>query len=196
VQDPAVPEVGEVADRHVDAGRVVGGDRGDVQRDRAAVDHDEVDPLLVQLLQQRVLQQCRRHDEPLDLARPQGRDLRPLALGVVVGVDDERAEGCAAQDVLDTADDRREQRVGDVGQDQPDGARLRRLEAAGDGVGLEAERLGRTQHAAGRVRADQPPGLGIQGTRRRGRVDACRLRDIAQGRGAHDGDPKVDPAAG
>ena len=160
----------------------------------AAVDHHHRHALAPQLGEQRVVDQRGGHDQPLDLARAQQLDLGVLALGVVVGVDDQAAVAGRLEDVLDAAHDRREERVGQVGDDQADGAGLRGLQPAGDRVGPVAQALGHLDHPPGGVGVDQSTRRGVEGARRGRRVDPGGVRDVPERGGLHSRHPRV-PAA-
>ncbi len=67
--DPPMAQIDEVLHRQTDAGRVVGGDGGDLETGHAPVHQHHLHPLLVQAAQQRVVQPRRGHDQPLDLSR-------------------------------------------------------------------------------------------------------------------------------
>jgi hypothetical protein len=60
-------------------------------------------------------------DEAIDLTRAHRLEVDPLALRGVVGVGDQRGVALVGEALLDPAHDRREERVGEVGDDDPDG---------------------------------------------------------------------------
>jgi hypothetical protein len=123
-----------------------------------------------------------RHDQPLDLARPQHFDLRSLATGVVVGVDDQPAEASRFEYSFDAANDGREERIGEVRDDKSYGAGLRGLEPACDRVGPVAEGLRDVDHAPCGLGLDQLAGSGVQCAGGRGRVDAGGLGHVTKRR--------------
>jgi hypothetical protein len=98
----------------------------------------------------------RRDDEAVAAARLQLADGDRLARGVVVGVGDEARESGAPERLLDAADDRRQDGVREVRDDDTDEARAPRAQAAGGRVGPVAE-LVRGGADAGRRRLGDPP---------------------------------------
>jgi hypothetical protein len=122
VHDAPVSERHEVLDRQLHPTGVVRSHRGDLEPVHLPVDQDHPDALLVQRGEQRMVEQCGRHDQALDLSRAQRADLRVLATQVVVGAHDQGAVAGGVQHVLDAAHDRREERVGQVGDHQPHGS--------------------------------------------------------------------------
>ena len=121
-------------------------------------------------------------DHSVDLARAHGVEVVALACGVVVGVGDQGRVAGRLEPVLDPAHDRREQRVGEVGDEDPDRVGAVGLEAAGDRVRPVAERLRDLDHAAGRLLVDEPPRLGVQRARHRPGVHVGEAGDVAKGR--------------
>ena len=192
MKDTTVPQAGQVTDRLLDPCAVVGDHRRDREVVGPPVDQHHLDLAMVKLVQQRVVDERGGHDQPLDLPGQERGHLCPFPLLVVVGVDDQRAVAGRAEDVFDAADDRREERVGEVRQDQSDRPGLRGLQAAGDGVGRVAEGVGGPHDASGRVDVDQLPGLRVQGPGRGGGMHPGSLRHVLQGGRVHVADPSAD----
>jgi hypothetical protein len=86
-------------------------------------------------------------------------------------------------DVLGGARDRRVERVGDVLDDEADGAGAPVAQAAGEVVAGEAEVGDRRLHAGGGVGAH--PRLAVDDARDRLEADARRAGDVAHGRPSH-----------
>ena len=147
-----------------------------------AVDEHDRQPGRRHLVEQAVVEPRGRGDHAVDLPRAHRLEVVALALGVVVGVGDQRRVAGLLEPVLDPAHDRREQRVGEVGDEHADRVRPARLQPARDRVRPVAERLGRLDHAQRRLLVDQPPRLRVQRARHRARVHGREPRDVAQRR--------------
>ncbi len=84
------------------------------------------------------------------------------------------------------AHDRRKQRVGEVGNQHPDGVGAVGLQAAGDRVGPVAELVGGPQDALGRLLVDQRSGLLVERAGDGAGVDLRQASDVAdRHRGTH-----------
>ena len=114
-----------------------GGDRRIVD---APVDCDDRQPLGRKPRDRLVDALDARKDQPVASARAQHvGDLR-LLVEPAVGVREDRQVAALGERILDAADDRREDRIGDVGNHDPDGPRAVRPERVGGGVWVVVER--------------------------------------------------------
>ena len=138
-----------------------------------------------------------RGDEPVDLAGPHRLDVVALALRVVVGVRDQRRVAGRAQPVLDPADDRRKERVLDVGDQDADRVGPVRLQPARHRVRPVAEALRRVAHAAHGLVVDERARRGVQRARDRPGMDPGETRHVANRHGrAHPRDYPAGDRAG
>ena len=122
-----------------------------------------------------------RQDQPVDAAGAEHRgDLR-LAVEVTVGVGEDGEIAAAGERILDAADDRREHRIGDVGDDDADGPGAVGPQRGGGGIGpiveSRAHALDRRRHFG----RDEMAGPRVERAGHGRDVDARLLRDILQG---------------
>ena len=120
-------------------------------------------------------------DPPID----EQVEIRRLAIRIVGGVAQQKHEPVLPGDVLDSAHELREERVFDVGDDEPEGLGRPQLQRAGDRRRPVVERAGRVQDALTRIRP-RPAEAGQHPADRRGR-DAGATRDVTDRRGHVDG---------
>ena len=146
------------------------------------VDHDHRHAAGGRLVQERVVEQGGGDDEAVDLAGLHRREVGGRARGVVVGVGGEDGVAAVGQRVLDAADDRREQRVGQVGDQHAHRLRPAGLQAAGDRVDLVAQGRGDLAHARDRGRPDEAAGGLVQRAGGRGGVHPRGGRDVTERR--------------
>ena len=146
----------------------------------APVHEHELDARLEQRVVEAVVAARRGGDDPVDLPGPHRLRVEQLALGIVVGVGDQRRVPRRLQAVLDAAQDRREERVREVRDQHADRVRAVRLQPARDRIRLVAELLGRLEHAPRGLLVHERPRLLVQRSGYRGRVDARHARDISQ----------------
>ena len=106
----------------------------------------------------------------------------PLALRVVVGVGDQRRVAGLAEPVVEAADDRREERVLDVGHEHADRVAAVRLQPARERVRPVAELLRHLPHAPHGLVAHERLGLRVQRARDGAGVHAGHPRHVAQRR--------------
>ena len=81
-------------------------------------------------------------DQAVDTAAAQHVDVVGLDVGVAVGVDEQHHEPALAEEVLGAVGHRREERVGDVADQEPDRVGAAGAQALGQEVGLVAELSG------------------------------------------------------
>ena len=178
VGDPAVAERHEMRDRGGDSPVVVADDGRSAVLVEAVEQHERRGPVE---LEEVILERRGRGDPAVDLAQSQRVHDGSRALRVVVGVGDQRGEAGRQQRVLDSAHHRREQRIGEVGEDHADRHRSRGLQAARDRVGRVAHlerRLGDLRDGRG---ADEVARLLVEGPRRGRRVDPHATGHVPQG---------------
>ena len=106
----------------------------------------------------------------------------PLQLvGVVLGLEDQRQHLLGDEGLGDAVDHRSDERVGQVGDDDPDRRRRPTSQRSGDVVAAVAEVLSRLAHASDRLLLDEVSLRRVEGARHRGRVDADALGDVLEG---------------
>ena len=121
----------------------------------------------------------RRQQQALDPVRHQVLDVLALEPQVALAVAEEHAVAGAPGRGLGAAHHRREERVDDVGNDQPDGLGLLRQEPAGDAVRHVVERLDRLLDLALGLGVDA--GAAVDDARDGHRRDPGEPADIMQG---------------
>ena len=160
------------------AAGVVGDDRVGVDEARRAVDEHERGAGLALAPEVSLIAAARHDQQPVDAAR--GERLGELALAgrLLVRGTGEREHAVAAGHVLDAAMDRREERVGDVLDDQADRRRepVVASQRARHQVAPVAEDLDRVLHAPRQVRADVV--AAVDDARDRGEAHAGEVRDV------------------
>ena len=174
------PRDDQVLDRQAHSHPVVGRGRADRELLLAPVHEHELDAGLEQRVVQPVVAPRGCGDDPVDLPRAHGLGVEQLALGIVVGVGDQRGVPRCLETVLDAAQDRREERVREVRDQDPDRVGAVRLQPPGDRIRLVAELLGRAQHPPRGLVVHERAGLLVQRSGYRGRVDAGHPGDISQ----------------
>ncbi len=123
----------------------------------------------------------RRNDEAVGLARQQDLDAVRFLLGVLVAAHQQDLIVGLGRQLLDAMHQRGEERVGEVGDDDADGARLLPAQAGGEVIGPVAKLRHRRQHALLAVVGNRAAAGQHVGHRRR--RDRGQLRDVADGRG-------------
>ena len=111
------------------------GDRGDIRISDRSDQINQRKLLLLELLKQGVLQHRRADQKPIDLAGSQGSNLMALSVQIRVGVNYHGSEAAFANSVVDSADDRREQGIGQIRDDYAEQVGLACLQAARVRVG-------------------------------------------------------------
>jgi hypothetical protein len=114
VPDTFVPQPDDMVDRHLDAPAIVDGHGWDGSVLQAAVDKHERRATGGRLGKELHIQPGRGGDETIDLTGAHGLDLAPLTLNIVVRVDDQQRVPSVAEAVLDAAQNRRKERVGEI----------------------------------------------------------------------------------
>ena len=181
-----VAQAGDMLHGEADALPVVDRDRGHRAVLEAAVDEHQRGARRGDIREQLAVKPRGGRDDPVDLSCEHCLEVRVLALGVVVGVDDQRRVPRLVEAVLDPAQDRRKQRVGDVGNQHPDRVRAVCLQSARDRVGPVAKLRGGSQDALGGLLVDQRPRLGVQRARHGAGVHLRHARDVSdRDRGSH-----------
>jgi hypothetical protein len=99
------------------------------------------------------------HYQTVDATAEEGAHVVLLADRVLATLAHERGHLARPERVLGAAHQRDAEAAVVVGGDQPDGVRPSRQQAARDGVGLEAELLGRRADALARLLAELPPAV-------------------------------------
>ena len=175
------PSAGQVRDRHPHAALVVHRHRVQavVLRHPVHQHHRQARPGRVG--EQRVAQVRGGEHHPVHVAGAHLLEHEPLPLAVAVGVADQRDVPGRREPVLQRPHDRREQRVGQVGDEHANGVGAPGPQAPGHRVGVVAEDLGGLEHPARRVLPDQQPGLRVERPRGGGRVNARPRCDVPQG---------------
>ena len=123
------------------------------------------------------------NDEAINTTGPQRVDVGDLALIVIVGIRQQRDVTTGREDVLDAPNDRREQRVGQIGQHNADGRCARSAQTLSQGVRRVSEPLRYGANPTYGLLADPAVGRRIEGARRSGLVDACGFGDVLESRG-------------
>ena len=121
----------------------------------------------------------RRDDEAVHLACDQGLEALALAGGLAVRGRDQRRVAGGVEHPLDPADDGREERVGEVGDEHADAERPPRLEATGDRVQRVAHLARDVLDAVGGGGIHQRPRARVEDARDGARMDARRAGDVA-----------------
>ncbi len=156
-----------MADGETDPRVVVSRDRRQRPILAGAVDQDDRDSRLRQLREIGRRPPGGGENQTVDAAVEHGAEHSGFLLGVVVRVgQDQRVVGLP-QGVLDPPDDGREQRIGEVGQQHPDGEGPVGLQAPGERIGLVPEGLRRLQNPGYRFLVDEGPRLRVEGARSR-----------------------------
>jgi hypothetical protein len=176
-----VPERAQVTGGRAHPGRVVAGHEREVRALHLARDEDRRHAGVRQRAHRRAVARRGRDDQALAAARLQLGHRGGLAVEVVVGVGEQAGEPGLPQRLLDPAHDRREHRVGQVGDEHADDARTACAQAARGRVRRVAERARRRADAA-RGRLRDPAGeRRVERPRRRGRVHSGPVGDVADG---------------
>ncbi len=105
VADARVPELHDVVDGQLDAPTVVDGHRRNRSVLEAAVDEHEGHCARAHLVEQLAIKARGGRDEAVDLAGAHRLEVAALALGIVVGVDDQRRVAVVGQAILDSTQD-------------------------------------------------------------------------------------------
>ena len=120
-------------------------------------------------------------DDRVDPAAEQAVHSPLQLLGVVLGLEDQREHLLGGEGLGDAVDHRGDERVGQVGDDHPDGRRRPPAQRPGDVVAAVAEVLRRLAHAGDRLLLDEV-GLGrVEGAGHRRGVDTDALGDVLEG---------------
>jgi hypothetical protein len=180
MRDATVPQREQVLHRQPHAHSVVRGGGAHRQLLLTPVHEHEIYARFEQGVVQPVIAARCGGDDPVDLPGAHGLRVEQLPLGIVVGVGNQRRVSRRLESVLDAAQDGREKRVRQVGDQHTDGVRPVRLEPTGDRIRLVAEFLGRLEHAPRGFLVHQRARLLVEGSGYRGRVDASDPRDISQ----------------
>jgi len=134
VADAGVAETGQVGDRGRRPAPVVRHDGEDAAAVDGAVDEDDGQVRRDGVGDDRMAALGRRDHEAVDLARDQRLEPLPLPGRLAVGRGDEGGVPGGVEHPLDAADDGREERVLEVGDQHPDGERPPRLQPARDRI--------------------------------------------------------------
>ena len=162
VGNPRVPGLAHVLDRQLDAVGVVADDPGDLPVFHRAVEQHQGDFLSQAVLHQRIAPTSSRHDQPVD---PTGKHIAQngaLAALVVVGVRQNRGVPDLGECVLDGADHRRKERIGDVRDEHPDDPGSVRLQPRGNGIRLIRECIRGFGHALRNLGGNHMPRAGVE----------------------------------
>jgi len=181
VGDAGVAELGQVPHRHRRPAAVVGDDREDpAALDRPVHEHDR-ESRRDRVGHHRMAALGRRDDEAVDLARDQR--LEPLALAgrvaVCRGHQGRVARG--VEDAFDAADDGREERILEVGDEHPDAERAPGLQPARDRVQRVAELACDLLDALGGGRVHERARARVEHPRHGARMDSGGSGDVAHG---------------
>ena len=103
-----------------------------------SVDEHKWALLTAEVANARILQETARDDDPVDAARLEALQVRSLAVRQAIGIAEEDVEAAWSGDVLDPAEQRREEGVGHVGDDDGEHVGLAQLQPASDPIGLVA----------------------------------------------------------
>ena len=156
-RDAAVAVRDQVRDGALGAAAVVAEDAVGIDRHGRTVDEGEREAG-GDVAQEVGVVGCSRHDDQaVDSAREQRVDQLAFALGVLVGAAGEGHHAARARDLLDAAMDGGEERVGDVLEDQADGARhaVGAAQRPGRVVVAVAEHRDRSLHLDGQIGRDR-----------------------------------------
>ena len=179
VRDMAVAQRQQVLDGQAHADHVVADDAGSDARLVAAVDGDDRHILVDAHLDDGIVAPCGSQNQAVDLLPQQTIDDEQLFFLVGTHVGDDGQVAMLAQAFLDAQQDRREHRVGYVGQDHADDARLARDQGGGGAVGPVTEPARFGQHTRGHLGADHLPRCRVHHARDGGKVHAAGPRDVA-----------------
>ncbi len=180
IGDAAVSEAGEVAEHVEDSAVLVIDDGGYRIVLDAPVDGDDRHSVCGQARYRLVLALDACQDQSVDPARTQEIGDLGLAVEAAVRVGQHRKITVLRQGVLDAADDGREHRVGDVGNDDADRAGAICLQRQGGGVRPVVEALADAHDILDHLRPDQMARTGIERARDRRDVNAGLPCDILQ----------------
>jgi len=181
VADAGVAEPGQVGDRRRRPAAVVRHDREDAAAVDGAVDEDDGEIRRDRVGDDRMAALGRRDHEAVDLARDQRLEPLPLLGRLAVGRRDEGGVPGRVEHPLDAANDGREQRVLEVGDQHPDGERAPRLQPARDRVQRVAHLARGLLDPPGRDRIHQLARARVQHARDRARMHPRGTGDVAHG---------------
>ena len=150
-----------------------------------AVDEDEGDAFGEAEIDAGVAPRGGCQDKAVHLPREQPLDDAALPVGVGAGVGDDRNEALGVQGFLDTAQDRRKDGVGDVGQHDADHVRTPRAQAGGEGVRVVAKLGGDGEDARGHLVGQQRTRLGLECPRDGRGMNAGSFRYVQNGDPGH-----------
>src|SRR5919106_2202944 len=180
VGDLPMTELDHVAYRQAYAARLVVAHRRDVRVVDPPVDRHDGYAFLDRARDRRILALRAGQDQPVDAARPQRVDQHRFAFRIAVRVRDHRDVAPRGQGVLDAAEDRWEDRVGDVRHDHADRHRAACAQARGDRVRAIAALAGGADDPLRDLGGDQMPGPGVEGAGHGRRVHADSIGDVLE----------------
>ncbi len=168
----------DVIHREPDSLAVVDRDRRQRAVLEAAIDEHDRRPAGRRLTEQIDVEAGGGRDQPIDLAVAQGLHMPALTVGVIVGIDRQQGVAGLVEPVLDTPHDRREERVGQVGDQDADGERAVGLQPSRDRVGPVAELLGSSYHPLGGLRVHEHARVLVERPRHRAWMDVSEASDV------------------
>ena len=185
VRQPTVPELGQPGDGL--AHRRTGVEEHPSGVVDVAVDQDEA--VLLREATERGRRQPRgAQEQAFDLVGQQG-DRRLLPAGLLVGVGEQDVEPTLLREVLHVADQRREEGVGDVGDDDPHGARPSGRQRPGVPVGTVPRCPSRLQNALDGLGPKQLRAREGSRHRRRRHAELCGQQGDGRSRAARTSAP-------
>ena len=179
--EPGVAEVDQVSRRHRSTRPVVVQDVWQRAAGQAAHGDDHRGEPRRRLEDRAVTEAGAGDDDGVDAAAEQVVDAPRQSLGVVLGLEDQRQHLLRGEGLGDAVDHRGDERVGEIGDDHPDGRRRPAAQRPGDVVTAVAEVLGGLAHAGERRRVDEMRLGRIEGARHRRCVHADALGDVLEG---------------
>ena len=181
VADSSMAELDQVPGGEPGAGHVVGADERVHPLLAVAVHEDIRGALVAERAHGRVLQEAAGQDDAVDPARRQGLQVGTLAVWAAVGVAEQDLVAARRGRVLDAAEKRAEERVGDVGDDHREDQGLAELQAAGDAVGSVLGLAEQGLDAGAGGGCDAQARVVVDHPRHRRRVDFRHRRQLFEG---------------
>ena len=192
VRDASMSEPHEVVDGERDPARVVVRDRRRVPRVAAAVHQHHRQSELAAARDEGIAVRYGGENHPVDAAGGQTLERLAGAVGIVVGVGDDRGIAGVAERALDAAQDRRKDRVREVGDQHADRGRTPSAQACRHRVRDVAQPAGHRAHALGHRRGHELARAGAQRAGHGRRVHPRCARNVLNrdSFGGHDAAPQ------